>query len=376
MGTEARRPGLLPYSFLVRLRHYGASVAVVLAATGLAFLMFGHFQPWDLTLVYMLATVFVAIRYGRGPSSLATILSVALFDFCFLPPYFSLAVRDDPYVLTFVVMLVVGITVGTLATRMRDQAEEAKQIELRARTEELRNALLSSVSHDLRTPLSTIIGAATTLLDEKGAALSPAQLDLLRAIHEEADRLSRLVTNLLAVTRVESRDLALRREWVPLEEVVGTALERLGPALRSHPVDLEIPPDLPLVPIDPVLIEQVFVNLLENAVRHTAADTPVSISAAAREHEVRIEVADRGPGLPPGEGSRVFEKFFRGPGAPAGGSGLGLAIARGVLLAHGGGIEAMNRPGGGALFRFTLPIVGRAPSVPIEGELPADAVKS
>jgi two-component system sensor histidine kinase KdpD len=494
------------------MRGYAWSVAVVAMATAVAWPMFGRFQASDLALIYLLATVVVATRFGRGPSLLATTLGIAVFDFCFVPPYFSFAVRDDPYLLTFAAMLVVGLTVSTLAIRAREQAEaarsharwtatlhaltrdlaeardpaaiaastarhvesafsgravvllpgesgalaslpaaadvadererdaarrayeqgvpvtrhsaashgeqalylplrtatrtlgvlgfrpaahqpvidpgrrqmlealaqqvagalersllaeEAKRTELRARTEELRNALLSSVSHDLRTPLAAIMGSATTLLDGNGV-LTPAQADLARTVYEEAERLNRLVANLLAMTRVESGDLAPRKEWVPLEEVVGAALERLGPRLEGRPLRNGIPADLPLVAVDPVLIEQVLVNLLENAVRYTPAGTPIGLSVTRAGDQMQVEVFDEGAGLAPGVEGRVFEKFFRGPGAGPGGSGLGLAICRGIVAAHGGSITAGNRAEGGASFRFTLPLEGQPPPVPEE----------
>jgi two-component system sensor histidine kinase KdpD len=244
-------------------------------------------------------------------------------------------------------------------------AEEAKQSELRVRTEELRNALLSSVSHDLRTPLSAIMGSASTLLEDRAAPLAPAQVDLARAVYEEAERLSRLVTNLLAMTRVESPHLALRREWVPLEEIVGAALERLGGRLAMHRVSNHVPADV-IVSVDPVLIEQVFVNLFDNAVRYTPAGSTLEITGRQAPHEVTVEIADDGPGLPSGFEARIFEKFVRGPRVPSGGSGLGLAICRAVMLAHGGRIEATSRPGGGALFRLTIPLEGAPPAVPRE----------
>jgi two-component system sensor histidine kinase KdpD len=247
-------------------------------------------------------------------------------------------------------------------------AEQGKQTELRARTEELRNSLLSSVSHDLRTPLAAIMGSATTLL-EGGAPLTPQQTDLARTVYEEAERLNRLVTNLLAMTRVAG-GLQPKKEWVPLEEIVGSALERLGPRLEGRALQSRIPADLPLVPVDPVLIEQVLVNLVENAVRYTPAGTPIDISAARDGEQIQVEVFDHGPGLAAGTEGRVFESFFRGPGVPSGGSGLGLAICRGIVVAHGGAITAANRPEGGASFRFTLPIDGQPPAVPEEEGTP------
>ncbi len=251
-------------------------------------------------------------------------------------------------------------------------AEEAQQVEVRVRTEELRTSLLSSVSHDLRTPLAAIEGSATTLLGA-GVELDPAQRrDLTRNIHEGAQRLTRLVSNLLAMTRLESARLIAKKEWVPLEEVVGGALTRLGERLAGRSIDVHIAPDLPLVPIDPVLMEQVFFNLVENALQHTPPATPVEIRAQGEAGAAQIDVLDRGPGLPPGAEAQLFTKFFRGPNAASGGSGLGLAICRGMVVAHGGTIEAHDREGGGSVFRIRLPIEGQAPAVPAEPAGSAD----
>src|SRR5690349_19961017 len=183
--------------------------------------------------------------------------------------------------------------------------------------------------------------------------------------------MNRLIGNLLDMIRVESGALQVHKEWQPLEEPVGVALIRLEDRLRDHPVAVRLPPDLPLVPIDGVLIEQAFINLLENAVKYTPAGTPIEIAATSVDGAVRVDVADRGPGLPLGDEDRIFEKFYRAP-APAttatSGVGLGLTICRGIITAHGGRIWAENRPGGGAVFHFTLPLEGEPPALPAIGE--------
>jgi two-component system sensor histidine kinase KdpD len=180
----------------------------------------------------------------------------------------------------------------------------------------------------------------------------------VEGVHDEADRLERLVSKLLDMTRVAAGALDPRREWVPLEELVGSALRRVARAFAHRSVRTELEPDLPLLPVDPILMEQVLVNLLENVARHTPAGTPVAIYGRARPGAVEVEVADQGPGLPPGK--RLFEPFVRGP---SGGSGLGLAICRGIVEAHGGVIEADNAAGG-ASFRFRIPVEGQPPAVP------------
>jgi two-component system sensor histidine kinase KdpD len=495
---------------------YAEAAGTVAVSTAVAWLVFPYLELSNLVMLYLLGVVAVARRRGRGPSVLASVLSVAAFDFFFVRPYLSFAVSDTEYVVTFAVMLVVALVISTLTVRTRHQAESARQRERRtaalyamsrelasirgvdellrtavrhvgevfgsevavslpdaagrlvrragslgsadsdpnegavaqwahehgqvaglgsatlpgaralylplagsrgtvgvlgirpghpqglaapeqlhlletfaaqtalavergllgeeaARTqlqiesERLRNSLLSSVSHDLRTPLATITGAASGLLDGADRLEPAARRELLQAIHEEADRLNRLVNNLLDMTRLESGALQVRKDWHSLEELVGAALARLGGRLRDHPVTTRLPSDLPLVPLDGVLVEQVLINLLDNAVKHTPPGTPVEVSASVGSREARIEVADRGPGVPPGDEDRVFDKFYRGaPARPGPGVGLGLTICRGIVEAHGGRITAENRAGGGVAFVVTLPIADKPPHIPAD----------
>lgn len=261
-----------------------------------------------------------------------------------------------------------------LALERSRAGEQADAAVLRARTEELRSALLSAVSHDLRTPLAVITGAATALRDAPGAMPADEREDLLATLCEEADRLERLVANLLDMTRVDAGALDVKRELVPLEEIVGGALARLEATLVDREISIDLGPDAPLVSADAVLLAQVFVNLLENAGKHTPPASPIDVRAHVVDATVVIEVADRGPGLPPGDPARLFEKWTRGPDARTQGAGLGLAICRGIVQAHGGAIEACAREDGGAIFRFriagepspALPseIVSRAAPVP------------
>jgi two-component system sensor histidine kinase KdpD len=240
--------------------------------------------------------------------------------------------------------------------------EEAQAATQRARSEQMRSSLLSAVSHDLRTPLATITGAGTALRDELGR-LGPGQRDeLIDTICTEAERMERLVGNILDMVRIESGGMAPRRDWVPLEEVLGSALVRLDARLQGRSVGTDIPEGLPLLPVDPVLFEQVFVNLLDNAVKYTPAGTPLAITARVTDHVLDIEVADRGSGIPDGQGERLFEKFERGARTGGGGVGLGLSICRGIVEAHGGTISAANRPGGGAVFRIRLPLLESPPT--------------
>jgi two-component system sensor histidine kinase KdpD len=251
-------------------------------------------------------------------------------------------------------------------------AEAAAQARTLAETERTRSALLSSVSHDLRTPLAAITGAATSLRDDDGALPEATRRELADTIAEEAQRLNRLIGDLLEMTRLESGTLRVRKDWHSLEEVVGAALVRLESRLGDRPVVTRIPATLPLVPLDDVLFEQVVWNLVENADKYTPTGEAIELAAAIAGDELRLEVADRGPGLPPGEEQRVFEKFYRGSATSTRpGVGLGLAICRGIVEAHGGRIAAANRPGGGATFTVWIPLEGEPPAV--EGEASAEA---
>jgi two-component system sensor histidine kinase KdpD len=188
---------------------------------------------------------------------------------------------------------------------------------------------------------------------------------LLAAVLEESRRMGRLISNLLEMVKVESGLVEIRKEWQPLEEVVGIALLRLDAQLAGREIHTHLPADLPLVPIDGLLVEHVLINLLDNAVKYTPRGSPIDISAELGDGAVLVEVADRGPGIPRDAEERVFQKFTRlADRAAPGGAGLGLAICRGIVAAHGGRIWVEPRPGGGARFRFSLPIEGTPPSPP------------
>ncbi len=248
-------------------------------------------------------------------------------------------------------------------------AEQAQEANVQIEAERLRSSLLSSVSHDLRTPLSVITGAASALMQSEPPLAPEARGDLAETIHEEGLRLNRLVRNLLDMTRLASGAVKVAKEWQPIEGVIGAALGRLEDALQGRKVDVDLPPGLPPVPIDDLLVEQVLINLLENAIKYSPAGSPVSLSARAEGASVVVEVADRGPGVPADLADRIFEKFYRLPREGAGGgAGLGLAICRAIVEAHGGRIWADGRLGGGAAFRFSLPVEGSPPELaPEEG---------
>jgi two-component system sensor histidine kinase KdpD len=483
----------------------------VVATTGLAAAILAVYPVPDLEILYVVTVMLTALRLGRKPSLVAAALSVAAYDFYFVPPMHTFAISDWHYLLSFLMMFGVGWLVSTLTTRIRRQEEaaaareertrslfelgrdlgyartvkataevaakhaasafdastlvlmrgpdrsltpqaaepsgvtldagdngvakwvfehgriagrgtdtlpgaraicvplittgdpvgvlvllpragssldadqrarldafcrqaafalerallarEAEASALRAKTEEMRSSLLSAVSHDLRTPLATITGAVSTLRDPAVRFTPSQQEELLSDIQDEAARLERLVANLLDMTRVESGGLHIQREWVPLEELVGSALARLDRVLRGRPVKVSIAAGLPLLTVDPLLIEQVLVNLVENAAKYTPSATRIDIDGRREGGVVVVEVRDRGPGIRAGDEHRVFEKFYRGGNTAVAGAGLGLAICKGIVEAHGGTIGVENRTGGGATFRITLPATGEAPAM-------------
>jgi two-component system sensor histidine kinase KdpD len=468
----------------------------------------------NVVMVLLSGVALVAARFGRGPSIAAAVVSVLVFDFAFVPPNFTFAVSDAQYVITFAVMLGIGIliseltsrlhaqlkasqqqehrtaqlfrmtrqlselagseflvrtagrqlteifdgevvlflreaggsltlrygedtsinehqvnavvaqwvtsnnkmagagtdtlpnatalfapmigsqrTVGALGVRPRDETRprdpdqqrlletcaslialsierdesvlEAHHAQLRIQAEQLRNSLLNSVSHDLRTPLATIDGAATSLVERA----ADKDRELLQTIVDESRRLARLVDNLLDMARLDSGSVTLNLQWHVLEEIVGVALNAVKREVRQHLVEVRIPADFPLLHIDSFLMEQVFVNLFENAARYTPVGSQIEIVARVAENRAQILVRDNGPGLAPGSELKIFERFFRGTTAPADGRrgvGLGLAICQSIVRAHGGNITAANRRDGGAEFLITLPYDEQPPPVDAE----------
>lgn len=492
---------------------YAAAFVVTAIAALFARVVFGARALEDVVMIHLLGVVLVSMRWGVGPSLTAAVLSILFFDFFFVEPYFTLSVTDVRHVLTFTVMLLVASVISSLTQRVRDQAEAARERELRTASlyalsrslsgarsveevlgagithlhevfgsrvvalvpddrgrlhacttdapaaasflpddhglgvagwvwqhgrpagngtttlpsspaiylplevsgrrvgvlgllepervqsfqgrrhveaflgqiaasldrarlaeeaatsrvrierEQLRNMLLSSVSHDLRTPLAVITGAASTMLEDR---TSPEiGRELTETILGEAERLHRLVRNLLDMTRLEAGAMEVKREWQPFEETLGSAIDRVESILGARSIAVSIPPDLPLGSYDPVLVEQVLVNLLENAVKYTPADGPLEVIARDVDRALEITLSDRGAGIAEGDELRIFEKFHRAERGRGGGVGLGLTICQGIVRAHGGRIWAAAREGGGASFTFTLPIVGEPPILDI-----------
>ncbi|MBE7471085.1 MAG: sensor histidine kinase KdpD [Anaerolineae bacterium] len=256
-----------------------------------------------------------------------------------------------------------------LAIERANLAETARQAELLRQTEKLQTALLNSISHDLRTPLASITGSLSSLLEDEAALNPTIRQELLKTAHEEAGRLNQLVGNLLDMSRLEAGALKISYQPSDIQDVIGAALQRLDGLLAGREVRVDLPPDLPLLPLDFVLVVQALVNVLDNAVKYSPPDTPIEVRAQVSGHSLQLEIADHGPGLPPDDLTRIFDKFYRGPHTSPGvssdrrkrgdappGTGLGLSISSGIIEAHGGRIWAENRPGGGLVIKLLLPL--------------------
>lgn len=236
-------------------------------------------------------------------------------------------------------------------------AEQARKASIQAEAEGLRNSLLSAISHDLRTPLTRIMGAAGILAERERVCSLDERLELSAFIQDEAVCMSELMGKILDMARITAGEIMLHREWNTAEEIVGATLARLERLLDQRSINIRLADDLPLLWVDAVLLQQVLTNLIENTIKYTPAGSPIDIAADRADGGLCLEIADRGPGLPAGVEERVFEKFFRVDAESArSGTGLGLALCRAVIEAHGGRIAAANRPEGGAVFTLWLPV--------------------
>jgi two-component system sensor histidine kinase KdpD len=246
---------------------------------------------------------------------------------------------------------------AALAIERASLAEHAQKAELLQAAEKLQTALLNSISHDLRTPLVSITGALTSLDEQSNSLNEEYRQSLVVTAREEAERLNRLVGNLLSMTRIESGAIKLHLEPGDIQDVVGTALEQLGKRIAHRKVQVNVPEDFPLVTMDFTLMVQVLVNVLENAVKYSPNDCAIEVAAELTDDKARLSIADRGVGIPSEDLTRIFDKFYRVQRPESvSGTGLGLSISKGIIEAHGGRIQARNREGGGTIIEIELPL--------------------
>jgi len=311
----------------------------------------------NVSLIFLLAVLFPAVSFGMWPAIYASFLSFLAYNFFFIHPIYTLTVAEPHELLALVIFLIVAIITSALAGRVRDQAREMVRARTAAETERVRNTLLAAISHDFRTPLSSILGAATSLLDYRDKLGASAQADLLGQIKQEAEGLDEMVRNLLAITRIDAGGLELNYDWVDLREVVQrviNAARRRGAAQR---ITAALPGDLPMVRADAMLAEQALGNVVNNAVLHTPMETTITVDAVVDPASVSLRVTDDGPGIPAETLPHAFDKFVRVRRAGTAGregTGLGLAIARGIVEAHRGSTVAQSPVADGRGTRVVL----------------------
>jgi two-component system sensor histidine kinase KdpD len=314
-------------------------------------------------LVYLVAVVLLALAVNRGPLLFGTALTAVGWNFLFAPPKYSLHIADVYDKAMLATYFVVALTIGHLTARARAQQAAELKAQLFAESERLGRTLLNSVSHELRTPIAAISSAADGLLESR--TLDPGNRKLAVEIDSASVRLNRVVQGLLSAARIQSGQLRPRLNWCDPQDVVHAALEDTREIRAGHPIELEIADDLPLVKLDAELMKQALSNLLVNAAIYTPTETSIKVTARAEEKNLVMQVADRGPGLPPEHIESIFELFYRAPNAKPGGTGLGLAIVKGFIEAQGGRVQAANRAQGGAIFSIFLPTTEQ-PQLPEE----------
>jgi two-component system, OmpR family, sensor histidine kinase KdpD len=343
---------------------YVWAVVATAACTLVGLAMRSRFDLVNIAMVYILAVVVIALRFTRGPAIATAMLSVAAFDYLFVPPQGTLTVDDVQYLLTFAIMLAVALVISRLVESVRSRAAVQASLEVEAEMERIRSTLLASISHDLRTPLAVMAGASSSLA-ESGERLAPEQRRALaQSVFEQAKRMSDHVGKILEMTRLETGAIKPDRDWAAVPEIVGSVLQRLQERLSAHRVLVELDEDLPLVRVDASLIEHAVGNLLENAASHTPAGTVVRVRAQRRNDELLLTVEDYS-GIAGQDIERVFEKFHHGSAETSEtGMGLGLAICRAIVRLHGGRAWAERVSGGGTAFHFTIPVEISPPMPP------------
>lgn len=333
-----------------RLNGYVAATIMVALALGTAECLPAATAVSVAALMLLVPVWASALIYGWPQSLVAAVEAAAVYNFFFIPPLYTFVIAGWPNVLALIIFMAVATSGSVLAGRVREA-------HLAAETERLSTALLASISHDLKTPLASILGTVTSLRSAQFAEI--ARQEMLAEIEDEAGRLHRFITNLLDMTRLESRAIRPRSEPSDLADIAGSALRRAANLLGQRKLVADIPADLPMATADPVLMEQVLFNLLDNAAKYTPDGSTIVMRARSAASQIMLQIMDEGPGLGDGDPGRLFEKFYRGAPseAYAAGTGLGLAICRGFVEAMGGTINAANCGDcSGAVFTITLPI--------------------
>jgi K+-sensing histidine kinase KdpD len=360
----------------IKWQSYLSGVLSVAVLTLLLLPFRPHVNSTTVALLFLIIVVFTAIYFGSRPAFVASLFGVLAFNFFFLPPFHTLRIADPGNWIALLVFLITALTVGSLSAREKHRAieaqrlyielqtafEKASQAEALKQSEQLKSALLDAVSHDLRTPLTSMKAAVTTLLSKTDFSLDEeGKREMLEVIDAEIDRLNHLLEGLIGIAKIEAGAMQPRRSWANFEEIVSISLNRAAGLTSNHKITLDLDPDLPPVRVDEKSIAEVIYVLLENATKFSPLHSEIFMSAKVSGDSLRVSVMDQGPGVPVDLREKVFEKFFRLPthdvvrSRPVG-LGMGLAIARGIIEAHGGHIWIEEARKGGANVSFTIPL--------------------
>lgn len=336
-------------------RQYAASVGIVILIAAACYPVTNVLGYRTVSLVLLLTVSVLAMRMSLGPVLLAAVLSAFIWDFFFIPPHLTLTVTNAEDALMLLMYFVIAILNGVLAHQIRRFEKLARRKENREVTLQLYTTLFNSISHELRTPVSTIWAASENLLASGQSWSATDRRQMAEEIHTAAERLNRLIDNLLNMSRLESGHIVLHWTWCDVGELLDMAVGRLQDDLQGRRVLISVPETLPLMRMDFSIMEQVIFNILHNAATYTPNGTTIRIEADYVDQHLVMTISDDGPGFKKDELEQVFEKFFRAKGAQAGGTGLGLSIVRGFVEAHRGVVGVGNRPEGGAVFMLKIP---------------------
>lgn len=337
-----------------RMRPYLFSLGLIVLMSLFSEVLHRHIAPTNLVMLYLLAVSISASLWGRGPAAATAFVSVLVFDFLFVPPKYSLNVHDTEYLLTFAGLLGVGLAISELSSRMRKHERAARTLQ---ESEKLHSALLSSISHDLRTPLVSITGSLSSLASDGDAYTAAEQKELIQLAYEKSRLLNTYLGELLDMTRIEAGSLRLKLAFCSIEELAAIAAGRVKEKLDSRTIERRIAPEIGEIEVDVVLMAKVLTNLLDNAIKFSPAGSTIIIAAEQLEEVLRISVIDSGAGVPPHELPYVFDKFYQATRTrKTPGTGLGLAICKGIVEAHGGKIWMTSEAGKGSRVSFELKV--------------------
>lgn len=333
---------------------YLVSVAVVLGVALVCFFLADFFGYRVVALILLMTVSIIAMLFDILPVLAAAVLSAIIWNFLFIPPLFTFHIHNAEDVLMFLLYFLIALVNAVLTFKIRDAESKARDKEEKEHTIKLYNTLLNSLSHELRTPISTIVGAVDTLKENRDKLSVDQEGELLSEIDKATTRLNRQVENLLSMSRLESGMLKPKYDWCDMNELIHSVIQKLETS-GTHKINFNVNDELPLLKLDEGLMEQVIHNILHNAIQYTPANSTIEMDVIYHENKCMITIADNGGGVPEDEIPQVFAKFHRLPDSKAGGSGLGLSIVKGFVEAHNGKVTLFNNTQGGATFCIEIP---------------------